>query len=280
MGSAAPVVLITGCSSGIGKALCRQFHRNNCRVIATARSLESLEGLRTEGLDIKKLDVTNGDDITSVVRSVLEENNRIDILINNAGYAQIGPTVELSDIQLKSQLETNLISPLALVRQVAPVMKNNGQGKIVNVGSISGIVSTPFSGAYCASKAALHSLSDALRMELSPFGIQVIMVQPGAIESKFGKAAASTVRDSLKPDSWYTSIRQAIYDRAELSQKDATPAQEFAEVVVKILLRDRPPPIIRSGKQSRFLPMLKHLLPISFFDGVLMKKFKLDTIRN
>ena len=162
------VVLITGCSSGIGEALSREFHKKNCHVIATARRIESIEKLRKEGLDTKQLDINNHEEINRVVATILENTGRIDFLINNVGYALIGPTIELTNSQLQSQLETNVLAPLALIRAVAPSMKKNGEGKIVNIGSISCVVSTPFSGAYCASKAALHSLSDALRMELLP----------------------------------------------------------------------------------------------------------------
>jgi len=273
------VVLITGCSSGIGAALSREFYKKNCHVIATARRIESLEKLRKEGLDIERLDINNHDEIERVVAAIMKNQGRIDLLINNAGYALIGPTIELTASQLQSQLETNVLSPLALIRVVAPGMKNNGKGKIVNIGSISGVVSTPFSGAYCSSKAALHSLSDALRMELSPFGIKVITVQPGAIKSHFGKAASKTARDIFIPDSWYESVQKEIIGRAELSQLNATPANIFAEHLVNILLKENPPPIIRLGKKSWFLPAMKQLLPTAVLDKIFIKKFGIDLLK-
>ena len=278
MESKAQAVLITGCSSGIGAALCREFHQKGCKVIATARRIESVEEFRGDGFDTEKLDVNNRDDIRRVVGSVLEKYSRIDMLINNAGYAQIGPTVELSDSDLQSQLETNLFGPLALIREIAPSMKANGEGRIVNIGSISGIVSTPFAGAYCASKAAWHALSDALRMELLPFGIKVITVQPGAIESRFGQTALENTMATLKADSWYHAVRESIHARAEASQEDATPARDFAKCLVDTLLKDNPPPVIRLGKKSMFLPTLKALLPVRMLDRLLMKKFGLATI--
>lgn len=273
------VVLITGCSSGIGAALSREFHRKSCHVIATARRIESIEKLRIEGLDTEQLDINNHEEIDRVVASILNDKGRIDLLINNAGYALIGPTVELSNSQLQSQLETNVLSPLALIRAVAPSMKNNGKGTIVNIGSISGVVSTPFSGAYCASKAALHSLSDALRMELLPFGIKVITVQPGGIKSHFGKAASKTASDIFKPDSWYKSVRAGIIGRAEVSQIKATPANIFATDLVNFILKENPPPIIRLGKKSWFLPTMKQLLPTAILDRIFIKKFGIDSIK-
>jgi len=191
----------------------------------------------------------------------------------------MGPTIELSDSSLRSQFETNVFSPLALIREVAPGMRKSGGGKIVNIGSISGIVTTPFSGAYCASKAALHSLSDALRMELSPFGIKVITVQPGAIKSDFGKAAAKTAVDILKPDSWYKWVKEKIINRAEMSQINPTPAENFAADLVSSILKENPPSIIRLGKKSFFLPALKKLLSTTLLDRIFIKKFGINLIK-
>jgi short-subunit dehydrogenase len=275
MNSNETVVLITGCSSGIGAALCEEFHQKGCRVIATARRLESLEKLQSKGMEIQQLDVNNQDDIERIAHTYSKRGVKIDILINNAGFAVIGPTIELSDADLRSQLETNVIAPLALIREIAPAMRENGNGVIVNIGSISGLVSTPFSGAYCASKAALHALSDTLRMELAPFKIKVVTVQPGAIKSRFGEAASKRASDLLKPESWYTSVQDKIINRAEISQVDATPANEFTKKLVKLLLKNNPPPIIRLGKKSLFLPAMKFLLPRSVFDHILNKKFGL-----
>lgn len=271
-----PTILITGCSSGIGEALCREFHARGWQVIATARRLESLDGLRAEGMETLQLDVNNRDDITRVVGTVLEIRGHIDILVNNAGYGLMRPTIEVGDSDLRSQLETNLISPLALIREVAPGMKQRGRGKIVNIGSISGVVPTPFSGAYCASKAALHALSDTLRMELKPFGIQVITVQPGATGSQFGSTASRTARRYEYSGSWYESLQDAIHYRAELSQKNATPARDFARQLTGILLRKRPPPIVRLSKKSGLLPLLRLLLPVRALDAVLIRKFGLN----
>jgi short-subunit dehydrogenase len=270
--------LITGCSSGIGEALCLAFHARGCTVIATARRPESLQRVQAAGVQTLRLDVTDRTEIAQVVCTVLESNGRIDILINNAGYGLIKPAIDLQHDELRAQLETNFLAPLALAQAVSPSMKHNGQGKIVNIGSISGIVTTPFSGAYCASKAALHSLSDALRMELKPFGLQVITVQPGAIRSHFGKTAAATAQQSIEDNSWYHSLQNAINQRAEVSQQNATSAQDFAERLTELLLKERPPSTIRLGKHSTFLPLLQRLLPQRMLDKVLMKRFGLDAL--
>ncbi len=270
-----PVILITGCSSGIGKALCQAFHRRGCRVIATTRRLEAMDDLRAHTVITLPLNVTDSAGIQHVIEAVLSQEGRIDILVNNAGFGQFGPLMDLSPAQLHAQFHTNVLAPLELVQQVAPVMKQQRSGVIVNIGSISGVVTTPFAGAYCASKAALHSLSEALRMELAPFGIQVVTVQPGAIQSNFGQAAEQGLAGVLSAESWYAPLEAKIRARAVLSQAQATPADEFAERLVAAVMRPQPPMTIRLGKKSGWLPSLKQWLPPRLMEFLLKRQFGL-----
>lgn len=272
---AAKVVLITGCSSGIGKALSEEFHRRGHRVIATARHLKSLEALRAKGIGVEQLDVTKAVDREQVVRLVLNREGRIDILINNAGYGLMGPVVDIPQEELYEQFQTNVFAPLMLIKQVAEGMRERGSGTIVNIGSVSGVVTTPFAGPYCASKAALHAFSDALRMELDPFGIHVVLVQPGGIISNFGLNSGAAVERMLKSDSWYAPMRQAILSRAQVSQEGATSAVTFAHKLVRILEKEHPPAIVRLGRRSTSLPFIKRVLPTRLLDGILSKRFGL-----
>ncbi|MBW4459974.1 MAG: SDR family oxidoreductase [Nodosilinea sp. WJT8-NPBG4] len=272
---ASPVVIITGCSSGIGKALCQAFHRRGCRVVATARRLEAMDDLEAQGMLTLPLDVTDSAAMKSVVDTVLAQVGRIDILVNNAGFGQFGPLMDLSAAQLQAQFHTNVLAPFELVQQVAPAMKEQRSGTIVNIGSISGFVTTPFAGAYSASKAALHSLSEALRMELAPFGIHMVIVKPGAIQSNFGQAAVQELTGVLSPDSWYAPLESMIQARANLSQSNATPAHDFAEQLVAAVMRPHPPMTVRLGKKSRWLPLLKQLLPPKLMDFLLKRQFGL-----
>ena len=269
------VVLITGCSSGIGRALALALHQKQCRVVATARNLDSISDLKDMGMAVHALDVTDAAQSGEVIKTVLTEEKRIDTLVNNAGYALIGPTIELTREELILQLETNMIAPMTLSTLAAPSMKANGSGLIVNIGSISGITTTPFSGAYCASKAALHALSDALRMELASFGIHVMTVQPGAIQSDFGNAAGKTISRVLKSGSWYLPLKAAIEARANASQKDATPADEFAQTLADKMLSDQPGAVVRIGKMRTMMPMMKKFVPTVILDKILKKKFGL-----
>jgi NAD(P)-dependent dehydrogenase (short-subunit alcohol dehydrogenase family) len=157
-------------------------------------------------------------------------------------------------------------------------MKMNSDGLIVNIGSISGLATTPFSGAYCASKSALHSLSDALRMEVKPFGIKVVTVQPGGIKTNFGAAAKQTVERIFKADSIYAKLEKEITARAEISQLNATSLESFTDIIVKKILLKNPPPIIRTGSRSFILPIMKLILPTKIYDNIMIKKFGLSKL--
>jgi short-subunit dehydrogenase len=270
------VVLITGCSSGIGRALSEEFHRRGHKVIATARRVESMEALRKQGIGTETLDVTDRQEANRVVRAVLEREGRIDVLVNNAGYGLFGPTIDLPHEELVSQFHTNVFAPVNLIRLIAPAMRNQGGGIIINIGSISGVVTTPFAGAYCASKAALHSFSDALRMELAPYGIRIVSVQPGGVQSDFGKNSGRSAERIMKPDSWYHSLKDPILSRAQVSQVGATASEEFARRLVGLIEGGNPPAIVRIGSRSFSLPFLKSVFPAALLDLIFRRKFGLN----
>ena len=272
------VVFITGCSSGIGKALAIEFLNNGCKVIATSRKKDGLLDLKDKGCHIEQLDVTNNDDQLRVVENVIKNFDKIDILINNAGFGLMAPTIDLLENDIHLQFQTNVYAPLALIKKIVPSLKKNGSGLIINIGSISGIATTPFSGAYCASKAALHSFSDALRMELSPFNIKVMVVQPGSIKSNFGEASMERARINFSDDSWYKSLESSILRRANGSQIVSTPTRVFAKKIVSLVKNKKIPPYLLIGKKSISLPLFKKILPTKIFDSILRKKFGLNSL--
>mgnify|MGYP000253534867 CR=1 FL=1 len=272
-------VLITGCSSGIGRALCEKFLSKGFHVYASARNLASLDDLAEHPQLTKlSLDVNNASSITNAIAAIKQDNANLDILINNAGYAAMGPLVDMPIEDLRAQFETNVFAPMELTKACLPLLTSKQHAQVVNIGSVSGITTTPFSGAYCATKAALHSLSDAHRMELAPFGIEVITVQPGAIESKFGDNSLANVLSRITPESLYAPLKDAIKARATASQDNPTPAAEFAESLVEQLLNN-PKPVIRIGNGSSVLPLLKRWLPTKMLDKILSKKFNLSSLK-
>lgn len=274
-----PSVLITGCSSGIGQALALKFHQQGFSVFATARKLETLASLAEQGIIAFSLDVNDTENIRSVIAQIEQQSGSLNVLVNNAGFAAMGPVVELTTEALNQQFATNVFAPMALARAALPLLQKAAEQKeaaqIVNIGSISGLVTTPFSGAYCATKSAIHSLSDALRMELKPFGIDVITVQPGAIQSKFGDNSLASLANLISPTSIYAPVKQHIEARATASQQNPTPACKFADVLVNKLTQTKVPSTIKIGNGSTLLPLLKKILPSKALDKILMKKFGL-----
>lgn len=269
------IILITGCSGGIGAALAREFRRRGQIVFATARRPAALAPLAENGIRTLAIDVNDDADIAAAAAVIESEGGQVDVLINNAGFSQVGAVIDLS-----RQYETNVIAPVAVTRAFLPLLRNaaarNGMAVVANVGSIVGLFATPFAGAYCSSKAALHSLSDALRMELAPFAIRVVTIQPGGVRSSFGNHAEEALR--LPPGSLYLPVADRVRARAQAGQKDATPAEEFVRPVVDALLAGTPPIVVRGGKNSVKLPLLKKLLPTAMFDAKLSRIFGLDRL--
>lgn len=272
-------ILITGCSSGIGAALAREFHHRGHVVYATARRPDSLQTLAQAGLRVLALDVNDDASIGAAMAVVQQEQGRLDMLVNNAGFSQVGAVVDLQREDLRRQYETNVIAPVAVSRAALPLLRAAAEAGaapvIANVGSIVGLFTTPFAGAYCSSKAALHALSDALRMELAPLGIRVVTVQPGGVTSRFGNHAEEAIR--LPEGSLYQSAAPSIRARAQAGQVNATPADLFVVPVVDALLKNTPPVRVRGGKGSTVLPLLKLLLPTRRFDAILSRRFGLGS---
>ncbi len=274
-------ICITGCSSGIGAALAQEFKRRGHVVYATARKLESLSMLANSGIRTLRLDVNDDQCIADAMAVIARERGGIDVLINNAGFSQVGALIDLSRADLRSQYETNVIAPIMVTKAALELLRaaaeNSGRPAVVaNVGSIVGVVATPFAGAYCSSKAAIHSISDTLRMELLPFGIRVVVIQPGGVLSSFGEHAESAIR--LPAESLYLPAAEGIRARAQAGQKGATPAEEFVRPVVTALLGDTPPLLIRGGKNSTRLPLYKKILPTALLDAKLSAIYGLDRL--
>lgn len=271
-----PVALITGCSSGIGQALAQVCLDEGYTVYATARNPDSLAPLTERGAIAVPLDVNDAAQIAACSERLRSEAGRLDLLVNNAGYGAMGPVLDADRETLLKQFNTNVFAPLELVRAHADLLRTAG-GLIVNMGSVSGVTTTPFSGVYCASKAALHSLSDALRLELAPFGIQVLTVQPGAIASEFGNNADAAI--TLPEVSWFKPWEKAVRARAKASQKaGSTSARDFADELMVYIKRPLRPETALIGSGARGMVALKRWLPTSILDTRLRKRFELDRI--
>jgi NAD(P)-dependent dehydrogenase (short-subunit alcohol dehydrogenase family) len=177
-------VLITGCSSGIGRATAGAFLDDGWTVYATARDTDDITDLADAGCETATLDVTVADDIERVVGRIESETGRLDCLVNNAGYGQYGPLGNIPVERLHAQFDVNVYGPHRLARAVLPLMREQGRGTVVNVSSFYGRVAPPGCGAYAASKFALEAMSDTLRAETERFGLDVVVIEPGIIETE------------------------------------------------------------------------------------------------
>src|SRR5699024_2719613 len=268
--------LITGCSTGIGRELAQQLHSKGWHVFVTARRLESLKEFEQQARFTTVALEVNDKTQRDALLAFIEQHGRLDLLVNNAGYGAMGPIIEMPESELKQQFATNVFAPLALAQLCFPLLRQSPKATIVNLGSVSGILTTPFSGAYCATKAALHSLSDALRMELAPFGIQVITIQPGAIESEFGNNASQSLLATLPKDSVYQPLKPFIEARANASQQNSTSTTAFVKQMVAAIEEANPKAETRIGSGSTALPLLQRLLPLKVGVGILTQMFGLE----
>ena len=211
-------ILITGATAGIGRHAALELVRQGHHVIATGRRAAALDTLKTEAaplaaksggrIDVLALDVTSEPSVAAAVKEVdeLTAAHGLDVLVNNAGYGQMGPVEEISDAELRRQYDTNVFGLMSVTRAFLPKMRERGAGRIVNVGSIGGRYTFPLMGVYNSTKYAVESLSDALRNELAPFGIDVSIIEPGPIATEFNDRAMDTIDASAYVGSPYEPI--------------------------------------------------------------------------
>ncbi|MGY2289431.1 SDR family oxidoreductase [Pseudomonas sp. SDO528_S397] len=266
-----PNVLITGCSSGIGRALADAFKAAGYEVWASARRTHDVIALTEAGFNAVQLDVND----PLALEQLAAQLGELDVLVNNAGYGAMGPLLDGGTEALQRQFETNVFALVGVTRALFPALRRR-KGLVVNIGSVSGVLVTPFAGAYCASKAAVHAISDALRMELAPFGVRVMEVQPGAIDTHFAKNAGAQAERLIGEHSPWWPMREGIRARSQASQNKPTPAHAFAADVLKAAQHPKPPRLLRSGNGSRALPLLAALLPKGVLEWVLKKRFGLQ----
>jgi NADP-dependent 3-hydroxy acid dehydrogenase YdfG len=237
-------VLITGCSSGIGEATAARLVRSGWDVYATARRPETLTALADAGCTTLALDVTDETSMTTAVDAVLDGAGRIDALVNNAGYSQSGALESIDVDDVRRQFETNVFGLIRLTQLVLPTMREQRSGRIVNIGSMGGKLTFPGGGAYHASKYAVEALSDALRFEVAGFGVEVVLVEPGLITTKFDEKVAAGMPEFDGP---YAEFNQAVLKSttevyAGPMAKLGGPPEAVAKTIEKALTKKHPKP--------------------------------------
>jgi len=210
MGEESRAVLITGCSSGIGHETARHLAGEGWKVYATARRPESIEDLKADGCETLACDVTDEASMSACVSAVEEAEGAVGVLVNNAGYSQSGAIEEIPMGAVRRQFETNVFGLMRMCQLVLPGMRGQRWGRIVNVSSMGGKLTFPGGGVYHATKHAVEALSDALRFEVAGFGVDVAVIEPGLIKTKFAEAAVGAMASELPTDGPYAEFNAAV----------------------------------------------------------------------
>ena len=263
-------VLITGASSGIGEETVKRLMMAGYTVYAGARRLDRMKSLADAGARLLALDVTDDGSMTAAVKTVMQEAGRIDVLINNAGYGSYGSLEDVPPEEARRQFDVNIFGLARLTQLVLPAMRAQRSGRIVNISSIGGKFGEPFGCWYHATKFAVEGLSDSLRMELHPFGIDVVVIQPGATHSDWAKIA----RDSLIKYSGEGSYRKAAAAHAkmmEVAHKGSIPAQPsvVAKTIVQAVRSRNPKTRYSTGGVAGTMLFIRRVLSDRAFDATL-----------
>jgi NAD(P)-dependent dehydrogenase (short-subunit alcohol dehydrogenase family) len=271
------VFLVTGSSSGIGRAIVREAAAAGHRVFASARHPEDLAELSRPGiLDSIALDVTDASSVSRALDTVRDRAGRLDVLVNNAGWGQMGAVEDVSIERWRAEFEVNVFGLLRVTQAALPLMRGGGGGSIVNIGSIAGRISYPFGGAYCASKFAVEAISDALRLEVERFGIRVVLIEPGPIESRFAERAEAEVQPlAADASSPYRDLYETAYERFRLETKaGALPPEAVARIVLKAAASRRPRARYLVTRPAKVFALAKRLLPDAVIDAGMRLKFR------
>ena len=273
-------VLVTGCSTGIGRATAFRLAAAGYRVYATARDVSTLSLLETAGCRVLALDVTSEPSMEQAVMTITAECGSLYALVNNAGYSQSGALETLSIEKVRRQFETNVMGPLRLAQLVLPGMRQAGRGRIVNISSMGGRLTFPGGGAYHASKFALEAWSDVLRFEVAHSGIDVVVIEPGAIRTEFAKTVARNMpgaapADALSGADPYAAYNAAVdrattgaYERGLLYRLGGEP-DDVARAIEQCLTAARPRTRYRVTPSASLLIAIRRLLPDRLWDALM-----------
>jgi len=290
-GSRTEPVLITGCSSGIGRATAASLHDAGLRVYATARRVDALVGLASRGITTLALDVTDEQSMAQAVAAVEADAGSVGTLINNAGYGLYGPVEQIPMAEIRRQFETNFFGLVRLTQLVLPGMRRRrGGGRILNVSSMGGRATLPGGAFYHASKYAVEAFSDALRMEVAQFGIQVVLIEPGPVKTPWTDTAAGSLADAAGGsaadggggDDPYAAYKAAVgvsFGRTTSGfvARLGSDAQDIAKVITRAATARRPHTRYLINPVARGVVALNQLLPGRVYDAVIRRQYGLPS---
>ena len=268
------VALVTGCSTGIGRASALALRRAGLITYASARRPETLAELEAAGCRTLALDVTDEAARTDAVAAIEREQGRLDVLVNNAGYAEYGPLEEISLERWRREFETNVFGAVGLIQLALPGMRERGAGRIVNMSSMGGLMAFPMGAPYHASKFALEALSDVLRVEVAPFGIDVVVIEPGIIATGYADTASTGLREAAEGP--YGGLARSFLAAMASSYqgRGAASPERVADVVVRAATAARPRTRYKVTLNARLLPAARAVLPDRMWDALVSRTFR------
>jgi NAD(P)-dependent dehydrogenase (short-subunit alcohol dehydrogenase family) len=272
-------VVITGCSTGIGRATAEQLARRGWPVYATARRLDTIQDLTAWGCTVLPLDVCDEASMRATVAAVEGAHGAVGVLINNAGYGQEGVIEEVPMADVRRQFETNVFGLVRLTQLVLPGMRRQRWGKIVNLSSMGGKFTFPGGGFYHATKHAVEAISDALRFEVRPFGIDVVVIEPGPIKTRFGDTAVDSLTTAPPGDLPYAALNAVIGKKIREAYEGpmarlAAGPEAVATVIETAITASKPRTRYPVTAAARILMGLRRWLPDRAFDAFLGSQFK------
>ena len=268
------VAVVTGSSSGIGFETSLALAREGYFTYATMRDVKKADDVQRitneENLPLKviELDVDDEESAKNAIDTIIQEKGRIDVLVNNAGWGIWGTGEDVSIEEFRAQFETNFFSVVRMIQKVAPIMREQGSGNIVNISSVAGRIGLPASTAYFSSKFAIEGLSESLRYELGPFGVNVIIIEPGVIKTNF----FDSMRTAKKADDTYKEITEKVISGVKMMAEMGTPPKEVANVIIKSLKEEKPLPRYVVGNDAAMFLEAKKMKTDIEFENYLKKE--------
>ncbi|MGH1362034.1 MAG: oxidoreductase [Calditrichia bacterium] len=267
------VALVTGASSGIGEAIARQLIKDGLTVYVAARRVDKMSALVELGAKALKMDITKEEDVVNTVMTIRSECGGVDVLVNNAGFGSYGSVEDTPIDDARYQFEVNLFGLARLTQHVLPYMREKRAGKIINISSIGGKIYTPLGAWYHATKHALEGWSDCLRLELKPFGIQVVIVEPGLIQTEFGDVMIGPMMERSGKTA-YAELTRKLAKATEESYKKGggSPASVISDVISKAVKSDSPKTRYAAGRFAKPLLFIRKWMGDRIFDKTVMSQ--------
>lgn len=267
------IAIVTGISSGIGKATALKLVEEGFIVYGGARRVDRLQELKAQGVRVQALDVTDESSNRALIDRVLNEEKRIDILVNNAGYGEYGALEEVTTEAAKKQFDVNLFGLANITQLVLPTMRAQQSGRIINISSIGGRIYSPAGGWYHASKHALEVYSDVLRMETKPFGIKVIVVEPSGTKTEWGTIASDNAKAATSQGSAYYEMIHT-YSNFENAAGSSDSAEDIASLIYKAISDNKPRYRYLPSFSAKMITFIARKFPVSWYDRFITAMMK------